>query len=281
MKRTLIAIGGNELKSNHSDIFKEMVRLGGKNQARIAVIPTASAVPEERGRVYTALFSEFGPKSVDVIRVEHRAEASDPGILQVLEAATIIMFSGGDQLRLSAILGGTPLDTLLHARYAAGCVVAGTSAGAAALPHIMIFQNNRFHPYRKGGLEITQGLGLIREVLLDTHFVQRSRISRLVHAVATNPGILGLGLEENTALVIEDEARARCVGSGTVIVVDGRDSAYNEISEVANGQPFAITDLKYSVLTAGMGYDIAARRAYVLETAPRGARPKAQAGEDE
>ena len=262
MKRILIAIGGNELKQNESLIFKEMVQLAGGRSARIAVIPTASSIPEERGRVYTALFSEFRPKSLDVLPVDSRATASDRVHLRVLEEATLVMFTGGDQLRLSAIIGGTPMDRLLHERYAAGCVVAGSSAGAAALGEIMIFQNNRFKNYRKGGLEMTQGLGLIHGVIFDTHFVQRNRVSRLVHAVATNPGILGLGIEENTALVIEDEALAKCVGVGTVIAIDGQDAHINTISEVATGSPFCISGLRYSVLTQGSALDLRTRQAH-------------------
>lgn len=265
MNRTLVAIGGNELKSIDSDIFKEMIRLGGRSSARVAVIPTASAIPKERGRVYTELFSEFHPRSVDVLMVGSRSDATDPAILRVVEEATIVMFSGGDQLRLSAILGGTALDALLRRRYESGCIIAGSSAGAAALPQIMIFQNNRFRAYRKGGLEITQGMGFIRDILLDTHFVQRHRISRLVHAVSTNPGILGLGIEENTALIIESERVARCLGTGTVIVVDGREVDHNLISEVSNGQPFAITGIRYSVLTAGLGLDLTTRKAFILD----------------
>lgn len=268
MKRTLVAIGGNEVKQEESDIFKEMVRLAGGPSARIAVIPTASAQPEERARVYTALFSSFQPRSLDVLPIHTRASAADPAHLRVLEEATLVMLTGGDQLRLTAVIGGTPTDGLLRGRYEAGCVVAGSSAGAAALGAIMIFQNNRFKNYRKGGLEMTLGLGLVRDVVFDTHFVQRNRISRLVHAVATNPGLLGLGIEEKTALVIEDETCASCLGAGTAVAIDGRDAQVNTISEVETGQPYCISELRVSVLTEGSCLDLRTRRAHPAVECP-------------
>jgi cyanophycinase len=130
----------------------------------------------------------------------------------------------------------------------------------------MIFQNNQFRVYRKGGIEITKGWGLIHDVIFDTHFVQRARISRLVHAVATNPALLGLGIEENTGLVIEDETIATVVGEGTVIVVDGSAMEINQIGFAKNHKPFALTNVLYSVLTAGMVYDLKRRR--VLNPGP-------------
>lgn len=268
MRRTLVAIGGNEVRQDESDIFREMVRLAGGRSARIAVVPTASSTPEERGRIYTAIFTGQGAGAVDVLPVRSRASAADPAHLQALMEATLVMFTGGDQLRLTAFIGGTPMDGLLRERYEAGCVVAGSSAGAAALGDIMIFQNNRFKNYRKGGLEMTLGLGLLRDAVFDTHFVQRNRVSRLVHAVATNPRLLGLGIEENTALVIEDETSAKCLGAGTAIAIDGRDAQVNTISEVATGQPFCISGLKYSVLTEGSCLDLRTRRAHPTVECP-------------
>jgi cyanophycinase len=149
---------------------------------------------------------------------------------------------------------------------AGGCVVAGTSAGAAAIPEVMLFQNNRFRLFRKGGIERTKGLDLIQDMIFDTHFVQRSRISRLVHAVATNPALLGLGMEENTGLIIEDETVARVIGTGTVIVVDGSAIEVNHIGYVENGKPFAVTNVLYSVLAPGMAFDL--KRRTVVDPGP-------------
>jgi cyanophycinase len=267
MPRYLVPIGGNEKKSPDSDIFREMVGLAGASKARIVVVPTASDTPGDRARDYQELFSAFGPESIHVVHIGERPDAASQELTRLIEASTLFMFAGGDQLRLSSLIGGTPLHRALVARYrAGGCVMAGTSAGAAVLPETMIFQNNGFRLFRKGGIEITKGLGLIEDVMFDTHFVQRSRISRLVHAVATNPALLGVGIEENTGLVIEDETTARVIGAGTVIVVDGSAIEINHIGYAANRQPFALTNVVYSVLTAGVVFDLQQRK--VIDPGP-------------
>jgi len=256
----LMPIGGNEEKSPDSEIFQEMIeRAGGKN-ARIVVVPTASDTPRDRAQDYLDLFAAFQPASIETVHIGERTDTDALLLLKIVKEATLFMFAGGDQLRLSSLIGGTPLHKALLTRYnAGGCVIAGTSAGAAVLPETMIFQNNRFRSFRKGGLEMTKGLGLIGDVIFDTHFTKRARISRLVHAVASNPALLGLGLEENTALLIEDGRMARVIGPGTVIVVDGRRTEINHIGYAENRDPFTITNLLYSILTTGVLYDLEKR----------------------
>ncbi len=272
MPRILIPIGGNENKSRDSEIFRQMVGLAGGADARIVIVPTASETPGARAKSYEDLFAAFSPKSIQTVHIGERSDAGTPALLAVIEQATLFMFGGGDQLRLSSLLGGTALHRSLVERYrSGGCVVAGTSAGAAAMTETMIFQNNRFRPFRKGGLEMTKGLGLIRDAIFDTHFVQRSRISRLVHAVSTNPALLGLGLEENTGLLIQDETRAEVIGTGTVIVVDGACMELNHIGYAENRKPFGVTNVVYSVLTQGMVYDLKTRR--VIDPGPAAPPP--------
>lgn len=267
MARLMIPIGGNERKTADSEIFRRMVALAGGPDARIVIVPTASETPGERALDYHQIFSSFNPRDIHTIHIAERQDAGSPEILSIIAETTLIMFSGGDQLRLSSLIGGTPLHRALIDRYRAGdCVVAGTSAGAAVMPEVMIFQNNQFRLYRKGGIEITKGWGLIHDVIFDTHFVQRARISRLVHAVATNPALLGLGIEENTSLLIEDETIATVLGTGTVIVVDGSSIEINQIGFADNTKPFALTNVRYSVLTPGMVYDLKSRK--VLNSGP-------------
>lgn len=225
MSRFLIPIGGNEEKSEHSEIFKEMVELAGGRKARIVVVPTASETPKERAYDYQELFAAFKPESIHIVHIGERPDAGSAKLLKIIDEATLFMFGGGDQLRLSSLIGGTPLHQALLARYQSGaCVIAGTSAGAAVIPEIMIFQNNNFRSFLKGGTEMTKGLGLIQDMIFDTHFAQRSRISRLVNAISTNPALLGLGIGENTGLLIKDETTAKVIGNGTVIVMDGAAS---------------------------------------------------------
>ena len=267
MPRFLIPIGGNEKKSEDSEIFQEMVDLAGGPKARIVVVPTASDTPGERARDYGELFSSFNPESIRTVHLGERSDASSAELTKIIGEATLFMFAGGDQLRLSSLIGGTQLHRALLERYQSGCcVVAGTSAGAAVIPEVMIFQNNRFRLFQKGGIEMTKGLGLIHDMIFDTHFVQRSRISRLVHAVSTNPALLGLGIEENTGLLIEDETRAKVIGAGTVIVVDGSAIEINHIGYAKNGDPFALTNVLYSVLTPGVVYDL--KRRTVVDPGP-------------
>ena len=172
---------------------------------------------------------------------DQRNSAGSAELCRIISETTLFMFAGGDQLRLSSLIGGTPLHRALVERYqAGGCVVAGTSAGAAVIPEMMIFQNNGFRLFRKGGIETTKGLGLSQDTIFDTHFVQRLRISRLVHDIATNPAVLGLGIEENTGLIIEDETMARVIGTGTVIVVDGSAIEINHIGYAENRSPLPV-----------------------------------------
>ncbi|MFH2010257.1 MAG: cyanophycinase [bacterium] len=267
MPRFLIPIGGNEKKTVHSEIFRQMIDCAGGSKARIVVVPTASESPTERARDYRELFSAFNPADIQTIHIGERAAAASRALARIIEETTLLMFAGGDQLRLSSLIGGTPLHQALLERYRQGdCVIAGTSAGAAVIPEVMIFQNNRFRPCRKGGLEMTMGLGLIKDMIFDTHFVQRSRISRLVHAVASNPALLGLGIEENTGLLIEDETTARVIGTGTVIVLDGSAIEINNIGFAENRSPFAVTNMLYSVLTPGVVYDLKRRK--VVDSGP-------------
>jgi cyanophycinase len=258
---------GNEERSVDSDIFRMMVELAGGPRARVVVVPTASQTPDSGPAITRRLFSAFGPESIKTVHIGERTDAASPGIAGVIREATLFMFGGGDQLRLSSMIGGTPMHQALLERYhRGGCVVAGTSAGAAVLPEAMIFQNNRFRVFRKGGIEMTKGLGLIGDTIFDTHFVERSRISRLVHAVATNPALLGLGIEENTGLLIENERKATVLGTGTVIVVDGRAIEINHIGYSENRQPFALTNVVYSILTPGVVYDL--QRRTVIDPGP-------------
>lgn len=267
MSRWLIPIGGNEKKTPDSQIFREMVELAGGPEARIVVVPTASEAPGKRARDYKHLFSAFNPQSIQTVHIGERSDAGSEELCTIIDETTLFMFAGGDQLRLSSLIGGTPLHRALTKRYQqGGCVVAGTSAGAAVIPEAMIFQNNRFRPFRKGGIEMTKGLGLIQDTIFDTHFVQRARISRLVHAIATNPAMLGLGIEENTGLLIEDECLAKVIGTGTVIVVDGSAIEINHIGYAENGSPFALTNVRYSVLTPGVVYDL--KRRTVVDPGP-------------
>lgn len=179
-----------------------------KELSRIEVITTASKIPREIGPEYVKAFSYLGANNVDVLYIEKREQASEPEVLERLKAADVVMFTGGDQLRLTSILGGTPFDDILIDKYRnEDFIYAGTSAGAAAASNNMIYQGSSQEALLKGEVKITSGLGLIDDVVIDTHFVQRGRIGRLFQAVVGNPKVLGIGLGEDTGLLIKTAAK--------------------------------------------------------------------------
>lgn len=228
-----------------------------KEQSRIEVITTASRIPKEIGFEYVKALSYLGANNADVLNIERREQASEPEILDRLKAADVVMFTGGDQLRLTSILGGTPLHDILLDKYTKeDFIYAGTSAGAAATSNTMIYQGSSSEALLKGEVKITSGLGLIDNVIIDTHFVQRGRIGRLFQAVVGNPKVLGVGLGEDTGLLIKDGTKMEAIGSGLVILVDGREVKDTNLTEVELGQPISISHLVTHVMSKYDTFDL-------------------------
>jgi cyanophycinase len=221
-----------------------------KNESRIEVITTASKIPREIGPEYVKALNFLGATNVDVLHIERREQASDPEVLERLRAADVVMFTGGDQLRLTSMLGGTPFDDLLIQKYRnEDFIYAGTSAGAAAASNNMIYQGSSSEALLKGEVKITSGLGLIDGVIIDTHFVQRGRIGRLFQAVVGNPKVLGIGLGEDTGLLITNGRQMEAIGSGLVILVDGREIKDTNLTQIELGEPISINHLVTHVMS--------------------------------
>ncbi len=221
-----------------------------KLESRIEVITTASKIPKEIGPEYVKALSYLGANNVDVLNIERREEAMDPEIVARLKAADVVMFTGGDQLRLTSILGGTPFhDLLLEKYHNEDFIYAGTSAGAAAASNNMIYQGSSSEALLKGEVKITSGLGLIDGVIIDTHFVQRGRIGRLFQSVVGNPKVLGIGLGEDTGLLITDGKQMEAIGSGLVILVDGCEIKDTNLTQIELGQPISISHLVTHVMS--------------------------------
>ncbi len=221
-----------------------------KEKSRIEVITTASKIPKEIGPEYVKALSYLNATNVDVLNIERREQAMDPEILERLRQADVVMFTGGDQLRLTSILGGTPFDELLIHKYRTEeFIYAGTSAGAAAASNNMIYQGSSSEALLKGEVKITSGLGLIDHVIIDTHFVQRGRIGRLFQAVVGNPKTLGIGLGEDTGLLITNGNEMEAIGSGLVILVDGREIKDTNLTQIEMGQPISISHLVTHVMS--------------------------------
>lgn len=227
------------------------------NESRFEIITTASLIPEKVGEEYIKAFAHLDVLNVGVLNISSREQANDPEFTERLAAAEVIIFTGGDQLRLTSIFGGTVFHEKLLDKYQnERVVIAGTSAGAAASSKNMIYQGSSKDALLKGEVKITGGLGFIDGVIVDTHFVQRGRIGRLLYAAASNPGILGIGLGEDTGLFITKGTTMEAIGSGMVILVDGRKMSDTNLTDVQMGQPVSINNMIVHVMCDGDVYDL-------------------------
>ena len=232
-----------------------------KKESRIEVITTASKIPREIGPEYVKALHYLGADNVDVLNIERREQASDPEVLARLRAADVVMFTGGDQLRLTSILGGTPFhDIILEKYHNEEFIYAGTSAGAAAASNNMIYQGSSSEALLKGEVKITGGLGFINNVIIDTHFVQRGRIGRLFYACASNPINLGIGLGEDTGLLITNGCDMEAIGSGLVILVDATHMRDTNITKVDMGEPVSIDNIVVHVMSLGDHYNLKSKK---------------------
>jgi len=239
-------------------ILKRITTESIKNtESRFEIITTASLVPEKVGEEYIKAFGQLDVHNVGVLHINSREQANNDENAARVQAADVIIFTGGDQLRLSSIFGGTAIHTILLSKYQnEEVVIAGTSAGAAASSKNMIYQGSSKDALLKGEVKITGGLGFIDGVIVDTHFVQRGRIGRLLYAAASNPGILGIGLGEDTGLYISGGNSMEAIGSGMVILVDGRTMADTNLTDVEMGQPVSIKNMIVHVMCDGDMYDL-------------------------
>jgi cyanophycinase len=225
--------------------------------SRIEIVTTASKIPETVGAEYAKAFEYLGAKNVGILNMDKREQANDDGYVDKLRDADVVMFTGGDQLRLTSILGGTKFhDVLLEKYNHEHFVYAGTSAGAAAASTSMIYQGSSKEALLKGEIKITSGLGFIDDVVIDTHFVQRGRIGRLFQAVASNPKTIGIGLGEDTGLLIKQNNFMEAIGSGLVILVDGKEIKDSNISQVELGSPISIENLVVHVMSINDTYNL-------------------------
>ncbi|TGE10076.1 cyanophycinase [Hymenobacter fodinae] len=265
----LIPIGGHERKeqlsqsesSKDPDVAPTLIlqrvvdELKGKGP--IVVIPTASEEAEQAGQEYIEIFRELGAEHVEVLNIQDRNQANDEELISVLRKAGGVMFTGGDQLRLTALLGGTLVQRIIQERYTfERFLIAGTSAGATAMSTPMIYQGRNDAGMLKDEIHITTGLEFLRDVAIDTHFVARGRIVRMAQIIATNPACIGLGLEENTGVVITQGRELEVIGDGMVVVVDGMTCSSTNIHEVEPGMPFTIRDLRVHMLARGERYTL-------------------------
>ena len=275
-KGKLIAIGGAEDKGTNLEtgeiyrnnlnffelgILRKVMEEAGGPGARIEVITTASMIPYEVGENYLNAFGRIGCTNVDVMHIRTRKDAMNDKYIERIRHCDCVMFSGGNQLRLSATDGGTELLSILKKRYnEENFVIAGTSAGAMAMSNTMIYEGNAMRAHLKGEVKITTGLGFVNSVIIDSHFEKRGRFGRLAQAVATNPGCIGIGLGEDTGMLITDGNKMEAIGSGLVIIIDGHDILHSNIADIPEGNPISIENLKVHFCEKGNGYMIKERK---------------------
>jgi cyanophycinase len=275
-KGKLIAIGGaedkgtdlekGEIQRNNLNFFelgilRRIVQEAGGSDARIEVITTASMIPFEVGNNYLDAFGKIGCTNVDVMHIRNRQDTMNQEYLDRIMKCDAVMFSGGNQLRLSVTDGGTDFLALLKKRYKEeNFVIAGTSAGAMAMSSTMIYEGNATRAHLKGEVKMTSGLGFIDEVIIDSHFEKRGRFGRLAQAVASNPRCVGLGLGEDTGMLITEGNKMEAIGSGMVMILDGHDILYSNIADIPDGNPISIENLKVHFCEKGNGYLLRERK---------------------
>lgn len=261
----IVAIGGAEDRSSELAILKRVFELAPEDNHEVAVIATASSIPEQVLPSYEAAFERLGATQVHALDIQDRQQAADADNAHLIKRSGVIFFTGGDQLRLTTVLGGSATLRAIRERLRAGAVVAGTSAGAAAMPSTMIYNGSASDALRKGAVNMTFGLGFVRGMVIDSHFLERGRFTRLMEVGASNPEQLGVGLGEDAAVIIYPNRILETIGPGHVIIIDSRDLASSNIAELEMGEPVAIENMILHAMVSGHGYDLDARRYLVAE----------------
>ena len=278
-KGYLIAVGGSEdkgeeekVKQNKLNFFelgilKQIVELASKKtKPRIEIITTASSIPDEVASTYKKAFKKLGVDEVGHLKILNRQEADHPKNLERVTKCSCILFSGGDQLKLCSILGGTDLYDIIQDRYENEYfVVAGTSAGAAAMSNTMICGGDETKAYLKGEIQLTIGFGILKDVIIDTHFDARGRFGRLIQAIASQPGSIGVGLDEDTGVIIEKGHKLKAIGSNSVVVIDGSYVTHNNIADIKDGMPLSISNVQVHVMTNSDVFDISSREFFPVK----------------
>ncbi|KXG77839.1 Cyanophycinase [Fervidicola ferrireducens] len=256
----LMIIGGAEDRSGDKEILKKFAEISGQGKANVTVITVASQDPKGVGEMYVEIFSQLGIGHVEALYIKSRSDANKESVAERIASSTGIFFTGGDQLRITSILGGTKAYHALERAYRQGVIIAGTSAGAAAMSDTMIIGGAGDEAPKGNTVSMAPGLGLLEEVVIDQHFAQRGRMARLLLAVAQNPFILGVGIDEDTAIIVHPDGNFWVIGSNTVTVLDGSCVSFTNVSELRPGEPLAMCNAALHVLSPGLGFDMKKRK---------------------
>jgi cyanophycinase len=258
--RLLVIGGAEDPDEDDMHVLPRLVEMAGGKDARVIICSSPSENPEEKVDTYGALFEKLGVAEVIPAPITDRNQADDPELLKAVQRATAVFYTGGDQLRLTALIAGTEFCENIRARlYGDGLVVAGTSAGAAAMSSVMIIGGTDEGTVRRQDVSLAPGLGYWRDTVVDTHFNQRGRVSRLLTIFAHNPNVLGIGIDENTAIDLVPGDRFTVVGEGVVMVFNGRVTHTNA-PDASDDETLAITDSVIHTLPVGYGFNLRTKR---------------------
>lgn len=251
----LVIIGGAEDKEGDCVVLREFIRAAGGVEAEIAVMTAATSLPGEVGDEYTRVFERIGAKRVDVVHTDRREDSEREENLEKIKGATGIFFTGGDQSRIVEYIKDTPLDEAIHQRHREGAVIGGTSAGAAMMPDEMIVGGASVSNPSVDAVEMGPGMGFLPGVVVDQHFAQRGRLGRLLAALVLQPAVIGLGIDENTAIIVTGD-EFQVVGAGTITVVDESTATHNNLEGLLKDEPIALCGVKLHILPHGYRFNL-------------------------
>jgi cyanophycinase len=255
-KGTLIIIGGHEDKEGDRDILTEVAKQSAKDR-NLVILTVATSMPEEVAAEYKKVFQSLGATKVKTVDIRTRDDAMDPARVEICSKADVIFFTGGDQLRITSQIGDSPIFQCLQDIYMNGGTIVGTSAGAAAMSETMVISGSSDKSHEMFGLNMAPGLGFIKGAVIDSHFAERGRIGRLLGAVSQNPKNLGIGIDEDTAMIVDPDGTFEVMGSGAIYVVDGTEINYSNLSEKIKDDILTVYNVKLHVLGKGFKFDIA------------------------
>jgi cyanophycinase len=255
----LVIIGGAEDREGDCVVLREFVRLAGGRKAHIAVMTAATSMPKEVGDDYIHIFERLGAEVVEVIDTRNRDDSEREDSIRILKQATGIFFTGGDQSKIVDFIKGTSLDTAIHKQHQAGAVIGGTSAGAAMMPDEMIVGGASVSNPSVDAVEMSAGMGFLPGVVIDQHFAQRGRLGRLLAALVLQPATLGLGIDEDTAIIVKGD-EFQVVGQGAITVVDESDATHNNLEGLLKDEAIALFDVKLHILSHGYRFNLKTHR---------------------
>lgn len=252
----LIIIGGAEDKKGDKEILKRVAKYIDPKNEKLIIATIATQYPEKSYENYKNIFSNLGVENIDKLDISNREEAFKKENIELINDANLLFFTGGDQLRITSMIGGTPVYDAIKNLCINGGLIAGTSAGASVMSDTMIVEGEDDESPHKCTLKMSPGLGLVNNIIIDQHFAQRGRIGRLLTAIAQNPEVLGIGIDEDTAIVVSDKGTAEVIGSGAVYFIDGSSIIYSNVSEQYSDEILSMFNVKIHVLKEGNRFNL-------------------------